>query len=812
TKTVTGTAGAWYEFDVTNYLKQQKAAGATAVGFMLGGTTVSQGYASFNSDEANANRPQLVVNQTPSTGPQELLVSPGELTVPEGSSAPVTVQLQAPPASDMIVQVVKVPQGDPDLGASPSTLTFTATNWNTPQTLTFFAGEDADSENGTAVFELDGFDASGQYTSGVTATERDNDTGDTLLVSVRPAADSYVRDGTYSGQNYGQAGAMELKNVGTADFDRQAYLRFDLNGIGAADDITSAKVRLNGRLLNTAVSGMPVGLYAVASTSWSESGLTWSNKPAAGATALATKTVSGTTGTWYEFDVTSYLRQQRSAGATAVSFALAGTTASQGYASFNSDEAAANGPQLVVTQANVPILPALAGFTLVNAATDQDIGPLVDGQTIDLTTVGSQLTVRANPLHGVESVWFYIDGESIGSDSYPFAVGTDSLPWTPTVGAHTVTATPYSAEAGTGQAGTPITVHFNVIDSTSTPSTVTLADAADAHVRDGSYATQNFGQATTLEVKNSATSGYRRQSFVRFDLTGVGSADDITSAKVRLFGRMLSADAASLPVGIYSVADTTWSENAITSNTAPAAGASPLTTQTVDGTTGAWYEFDVTIYLKAQKAGGATAVAFALKSTITSEGYAGFNSDEAASNKPQLVVTSTTTPGPTPTLAGLTLVNAQTDQDIGPFTDGATIDLAGGAQFSVRADPGDLVGSVSFVVDGVNVRTESSPPLTIAGDNAGDYLPWTPPLGAHTLVVTPFGGAGGAGTAGTALTVHFNVIDSSPPPPSFQAHVNFQPSGAPVPSGYVADTGLAYGARNGLTYGWATAHTDAVDR
>ena len=36
---------------------------------------------------------------------------------------------------------------------------------------------------------------------------------------------------------------------------------------------------------------------------------------------------------------------------------------------------------------------------------------------------------------------------------------------------------------------------------------------------------------------------------------------------------MLSADAASLPVGIYSVADTTWSENAITSNTAPAAGA-----------------------------------------------------------------------------------------------------------------------------------------------------------------------------------------------------------------------------------------------
>ena len=93
---------------------------------------------------------------------------------------------------------------------------------------------------------------------------------------------------------------------------------------------------------------------------------------------------------------------------------------------------------------------------------------------------------------------------------------------------------------------------------------------------------------------------------------------------------MLSADAASLPVGIFSVAGTTWSENAITSNTAPAAGATPLATKTVTGTTGTWYEFDVTNYLKQQKAAGATAVAFALKATVTSEGFVGFNSDEAS--------------------------------------------------------------------------------------------------------------------------------------------------------------------------------------
>src|SRR5947209_19410653 len=38
---------------------------------------------------------------------------------------------------------------------------------------------------------------------------------------------------------------------------------------------------------------------------------------------------------------------------------------------------------------------------------------------------------------------------------------------------------------------------------------------------------------------------------------------------------------------------------------------------------------------------------------------------------------------------------------------------------------------------------------------------------------------------------------------SFTAHVNFQPGNAPIPSGYVADTGAVYGLRaSGLTYGW----------
>ncbi|HEV2296298.1 MAG TPA: kelch repeat-containing protein [Tepidisphaeraceae bacterium] len=47
----------------------------------------------------------------------------------------------------------------------------------------------------------------------------------------------------------------------------------------------------------------------------------------------------------------------------------------------------------------------------------------------------------------------------------------------------------------------------------------------------------------------------------------------------------------------------------------------------------------------------------------------------------------------------------------------------------------------------------------------------------------------------------------------FHASFNFQPAGAPVPSGYVADTGATYGTRNGLSYGWNGSHASkARDR
>lgn len=133
-----------------------------------------------------------------------------------------------------------------------------------------------------------------------------------------------------------------------------------------------------------------------------------------------------------------------------------------------------------------------------------------------------------------------------------------------------------------------------------------------------------------------------------------------------------------------------------------------------------------------------------------------------------------TTPTPTGTtvgtVAGLTLVNATTDADVGALANGATIDFASGATFNVRADVNAgaaPVGSVQFLLDGAVIRTESTTPFSIAGDTAGDYAPWTVANGNHTLTALPFAGANATGDVGSPLTVSITVANAPTTPSGF---------------------------------------------
>lgn len=124
------------------------------------------------------------------------------------------------------------------------------------------------------------------------------------------------------------------------------------------------------------------------------------------------------------------------------------------------------------------------------------------------------------------------------------------------------------------------------------------------------------------------------------------------------------------------------------------------------------------------------------------------------------------------TVQSFTLIDADTDTDIGALVDGQTLNLATlpTTNLSVRANTSPAsVGSVRFAYDGnANFQTENVAPYALRGDTNGDYNGWNPSLGTHTLTATPYSLAKAGGTAGTALTVTFTVVDQSnlPEPPT----------------------------------------------
>jgi peptidoglycan/xylan/chitin deacetylase (PgdA/CDA1 family) len=156
-------------------------------------------------------------------------------------------------------------------------------------------------------------------------------------------ADAYVRDGATAATNFGTVTPIGAKKS-TLGFNRITYLNFSISNLAS---LTTAKLQIWGKL--SAAASVPVSVSSVATTTWSETGLTWNNRPAPASAALATGSVSSTTLTKLEFDVGNYVKSQRTAGKTVVSFAVQGTAITTEVAQFNSREASSNKPTLALT-------------------------------------------------------------------------------------------------------------------------------------------------------------------------------------------------------------------------------------------------------------------------------------------------------------------------------------------------------------------------------------------------------------------------------------------------------------------------------
>lgn len=163
-----------------------------------------------------------------------------------------------------------------------------------------------------------------------------------------PSADTYVRDGSSAATNFGTATELQTQLSATAGSNRESYLKFNLATVSG---ITKAKLRLFGKLSDTSGANVPVGVYSSTNTGWSETTITWNTKLTLDATLQSQATITDNVARWYEFDVTTFIKQEKNNTHDLVTLAVKGLANSSPFVTFNSKEstlATDNRPQLLL--------------------------------------------------------------------------------------------------------------------------------------------------------------------------------------------------------------------------------------------------------------------------------------------------------------------------------------------------------------------------------------------------------------------------------------------------------------------------------
>ncbi len=272
-------------------------------------------------------------------------------------------------------------------------------------------------------------------------TITDNDTTYTAVFKAAPAAtllkpvqDAYVRDGTNAGTTWGVSDSTflitKVSPAGQLNNARETYLTFDLTN--AAGSVSSVVLRLYGRVDGTVATSVPVGVYPLSNTTWTEKTITWNNKPASGSTLLASTVLTNDTARYYTWDVTSYVQSELAAGRKKIAFVMKSQQAHDPRIFLNSKEAAANPPQLaVIGDSSGP------GPVCVPAQASADDG------NVAANAIDNDLNTRWSA-SGEQSIWFCLGTANTtlnGVDiafykgdtrraSFDIQVSTDGTTWT----------------------------------------------------------------------------------------------------------------------------------------------------------------------------------------------------------------------------------------------------------------------------------------------------------------------------------------------------------------------------------------------
>lgn len=214
--------------------------------------------------------------------------------------------------------------------------------------------------------------------------------------TMAPVADAYVESGGNAGVNYGASTNLWVKNSSGVPV-RNIYLMFDVH---ALTNVQNATMTLTANRVDA-----PATLYyELASTNWTENGITWNNQPGGTGTFLFTNTVGGT-GVMV-FDVTSAAARQATNGGLLSLEITAQANTANSLIQFCSKESAISSlrPALTyVLPANTPpMLAAISNQTIgvgvtvsiTNSATDSDMP--AQKLTFSLPTAPTNAVINTN--------------------------------------------------------------------------------------------------------------------------------------------------------------------------------------------------------------------------------------------------------------------------------------------------------------------------------------------------------------------------------------------------------------------------------
>lgn len=120
-----------------------------------------------------------------------------------------------------------------------------------------------------------------------------------------PTEQAQIRDGQFANTNLANTKLLIVNNFPEPNRNYEVFIKFDLGSI-EIEKCLSAKFKIYS---NLAQSPTPVEIYSALDDTWSDTKITWNNKPVISNNLLASQVVS-TQKTWYAFDVTSLVNDK----------------------------------------------------------------------------------------------------------------------------------------------------------------------------------------------------------------------------------------------------------------------------------------------------------------------------------------------------------------------------------------------------------------------------------------------------------------------------------------------------------------------